>query len=533
MARYSAASLKGDIFGGVTAGVIALPLALAFGVASGAGPAAGLYGAICVGLIAALCGGTPTQVSGPTGPITVVTASALVALGGDLGAVAAVILLAGLFQVLFGAFRLGDFIKFVPYPVVSGFMSGIGIIIILLQASPLLGGPAVNSPLEALLTLRDAAAGANLQSVVLAGMTMGIVFFTPPRITRVLPSPLIALLAGTALASGLAFSVPTIGDIPSGLPELRLPSFSLATASRVLMLGITVAVLASLDSLLTSLVADSLTKTRHNSNRELIGQGLGNMAAALAGGIAGAGATMRTVINIKSGARGRFSGAVHALFLLAVLLGMGPFISRVPMAVLAGILVKVGVDILDYRFLKVARQAPRPDLVVAATVFFLTVFVDLIMAVGVGVTMASVLLAWRMSRQSNLCIMELPDHRPFAAHEQDLQQETGYRIRIVTIQGPFFFGSTSFMLDNVDRLLGTRVVLFECLDVPFIDLSAAFALQEMCVRLKAAGIVPLIAAIPDVRVRLLGLGFDEVVGKERMFESYEDAIWEARRLVGD
>ncbi len=527
----AAATLRGDVYGGLTAGVIALPLALAFGVASGLGAAAGLYGAIFLGFFAAILGGTPTQISGPTGPMTVVTAAAVVTLGRDPGALAAAVVVAGLVQVVFGAVRFGSLIKFVPYPVISGFMSGIGVIIVLLQSSPLLGGPAVSSPLQAVLQFPRAWAGMNPQSLILGGITLAIVFFTPPRISRVLPSPLLALVACTLLAEAAGFAVPTIGEIPSGLPAFRAPIFPLAKASQVLMLGITLAVLATLDSLLTSLVADSLTKTRHDSNRELVGQGVGNIAAALAGGIAGAGATMRTVINVKTGGTTRLSGAVHALFLLAVLLGLGPVMSRVPMAVLAGILVKVGVDILDYRFLKVVRRAPKQDLAVAAVVFFLTVFVDLIMAVAVGVTLASVLLAWRMSRQANLCITEIPDHRPFEEHEQEVQRSTDFRIHIVTVQGPFFFGSTAWMIDNVDRLLGTKVVVFDCLDVPFVDVSAAFALEEMAVRLRSAGIAPLIAAEGGVRRRLVDLGFGRLLGEGAILESYEDALVEARRIA--
>jgi len=374
--NYSLPRLRGDLFGGLTAGVVALPLALAFGVASGAGAIAGLYGAIALGFFAALFGGTPSQVSGPTGPMTVIAAAAVVTFPGDLQAVFTVILIAGALQIVFGVIKLGIFVRYIPYPVISGFMSGIGVIIILLQLHPLLGSDSVGSPLVALFELPRAVAGANGYSLLLAGLTMLIVFLTPARISSVLPSPLIALLSMSLLSASLSFTVQTIGEIPSGLPALVLPAFSAEKLPKILAMAMALSVLGVIDSLLTSIVADSMTKERHDSNQELIGQGVGNMAAALIGGLPGAGATMRTVVNIKAGGTTRLSGMIHSLFLVAVLLGLGKYTALIPMPVLAGILMKVGVDILDYRMLRVLRRAPRQDLVVMLTVFGITVFVD-------------------------------------------------------------------------------------------------------------------------------------------------------------
>jgi SulP family sulfate permease len=490
------ARIRGDLFGGFTAGVVALPLALAFGVASGAGPAAGLYGAIVLGLVAALFGGTRMQISGPTGPMTVVFASALTVLGGDLAVAMAAVMVGGLLQIAFGVVKLGGLVRFIPYPVVSGFMSGIGAIIILLQIAPLLGVAPQSAPVAALASLPGVLAHVNAQAALLAVLTLLLVFLTPVPIRRTVPAPLIALLVLTPLSVLLGLDVPVIGEIPLGLPELAMPDFSLATWTKVMVLGVTLAVLASIDSLLTSLVADSITRTRHDSNRELVGQGLGNLLCSFVGGLPGAGATMRTVLNIQAGGRGRLSGATHALFLLALLLGAAPLATQIPLAVLAGILIKVGVDILDYRLLKLVRTAPRVDVAIMAAVFGLTVFVDLIVAVGVGVVLSMAMIIRQLSQQVNFRFW------PAEAGEGGGIEDG---LRVLEIDGPFFFGSTSQLLDRVDKVIGTRAVVFDCTRVPFMDLSAHFALEEMVEGLRAQAIPSFIAVRPALREQIVRL----------------------------
>ena len=482
--------LRGDFFGGLTAGVVALPLALAFGVASGAGAAAGLYGAIVLGLVAALCGGTRVQISGPTGPMTVVFASALLAVGGDIGLAMAAVLVGGLVQIALGLLRAGGMVRFIPYPVVSGFMSGVGVIIVLLQTAPLLGATPQPSPLGAALALPDVIAAFNGQALLLGFLTLLVVFRMPMVVSRIVPAPLVALIAMTALSVAAGFSVPVIGDIPAGLPDLMLPSVSLETWTTVLVLGITLGMLGAIDSLLTSLVADSITRTRHQSNRELIGQGLGNLLCAFVGGLPGAGATMRTVVNIKSGGRGRASGVMHSLFLLALLLGLGPLASEIPLAVLAGILIKVGIDILDYRLLRLLRTAPRTDVAVMLAVFVLTVLVDLIVAVGVGVVLSMALIIHQLVRQARFNVRPLPHAERVLEGDGGADLESG--IRVIEIDGAFFFGSASQLLDRVDQVIGTRIALFDCSRVPFMDLSAQFALEEMIERLRAQDIETLV-----------------------------------------
>lgn len=529
--HYSLKTFQGDFFGGLTAGIVALPLALAFGVASGFGAVAGLYGAIAVGFLAALFGGTPTQVSGPTGPMTVIFAAAIVAFPANSSAVLGVVLLAGILQIVFGFLKVGVFVRYIPYPVISGFMSGIGIIIILIQLHPLLGAASVSSPIEAVLRLPQALSNVNIYSVVLALVTMAIVFGSPPRLTKVVPSPLLALLGGSLLAIVFDFPVATIGDIPSGMPDFGLPLFSPALLPKIIPMALALAVLGVIDSLLTSVVADSMTKTRHDSNRELIGQGIGNIVASFIGGLPGAGATMRTVINIKAGGTSRISGMTHSIFLVAILLGLGPYAALIPLPVLAGILMKVGADILDYRLLRMVRRVPRQDLAVMVTVFVMTVFVDLIVAVGVGVTLASLMITYRISSQSQIDVTGVPQQEWHRDLERSLEEETDYGIRTLSVMGAFFFGTTAKMQEQVSKLIGTKVVIINCLDVPFMDLSGFFALSEMIDRLQNEKIKPIVVVNEGVGIRqqMETMGYGDLLGADGIQTDYNDALhlaWE-------
>ncbi len=509
--------LKGDILGGLTAGIVALPLALAFGVASGVGAAAGLYGAIALGFVAALFGGTKMQISGPTGPMTVVFAATLVAVGGNLALAMAAVFVGGLIQILMGFLKAGGLVRFIPYPVVSGFMSGIGVIIILLQIAPLMGTPPTPSPIESLIQLPTTLAQVNLQALALGIGSLCIVFFTPIRLSRLIPSPLIALIFMTLLSVTTGFTVPVIGDIPMGLPELVIPQFSIQTWTTILVLGATLAMLGSIDSLLTSLVADSITRTRHQPNRELIGQGLGNILCAFVGGLPGAGATMRTVVNIKAGGSGRTSGAVHALFLLTLLLGAAPLASQIPLAVLAGILVKVGLDILDYRLLKRLKNSPRPDILVMGVVFGLTVFVDLIAAVGVGVVLSMGLIIHRLIALSSFNVWSDTENTA-TDNPNGIKSHT----RVLEIKGVFFFGSASQLIDRVDQLLGTQTVIIQCQRVPFMDLSAIFTLEEMVESLQSQSIRVMVVVSHKIKQQLIDLKGPHLT-PDIIYEKLEDA----------
>ncbi len=468
-------NIKGNVFGGITAAVIALPLALAFGVASGAGAVAGIYGAVVLGFFASLFGGTPTQISGPTGPMTIVVASAVVMFSGDMNAVMSVVLLTGLFQIIFGITKIGKYVKYIPYPVISGFMSGIGLIIIILQINPFFGLAGYGSVLESLYNLPNTFNNMNMEALIISFSTLSIMFLTPKKISSIIPAALIALVVMTTITIFFKFDIATIGTIPTSLPEFKIPSFEVSQLKQIITLAITLALLGSIDTLLTSLVADSITKTKHNSNKELMAQGLGNMFVSFIGGIAGAGATMRTVVNIKSGGTTKLSGLIHSISLLCIVLFMAPIASEIPLAVLAGILMKVGIDIFDYKFLKIINFAPKNDLAVMFVVFFLTVFVDLIVAVGVGILLASMLIVYRISIESKIKI---------EFHKDDLHDVDNKNLRILNINGAFFFGSASLFEDQIENILDTKKLVVNCSNVPFIDISAIFALEEMILKLQ-------------------------------------------------
>jgi SulP family sulfate permease len=476
---------RGDIFGGLTAAIVALPLALAFGVASGAGALAGLWGAILTGFFAAVFGGTRHQVSGPTGPMTVVMALILTELGGNLAMAFTAVMLAGAFQILFGLLRFGHYIKLVPQPVVSGFMTGIGVIIIILQFAHALGHqPPPGEVVEKLAALPPMLAAPVYPALVLCGLCLAIMTFTPQRVAAVLPPPLIAIVAGTVVAILFLPGVPKIGEIPTGLPQVTVPEMTLADLHIVLRYALILAFLGAIDSLLTSLIADSVTRTRHDSNRELVGQGIGNIAAGLFGGIAGAGATMRTLVNIRAGATSRLAGAIHALVLLAVVLGFGTVASHVPFAVLAGILLKVGYDIVDWQCLKRLRHSPRGDLVVMFVTLGATVFIDLMTAVAVGVVMAALIFVARTAEVqtgSARISRSSAEAAGLGPEEASILDAGGGRIVLFHVEGPLSFASARDLSRLMQSSEARDALVIDLSDVPFIDTSASMALEEVII----------------------------------------------------
>jgi len=517
---------KGDLFGGLTAAIVALPLALAFGVASGAGALAGLWGAILVGLFAALLGGTRHQVSGPTGPMTVVMALIITQLGGNLAAAFTVVVLAGGIQILFGMLGIGRYVKLVPQPVVSGFMSGIGFIIIILQLAHALGhAPPPGEIVEKLAALPALAASPNLQALALCAICLGIMSFTPKKIAARVPPPLIAILAGT-LAGVLVFpAAPVIGDIPTGLPAPTMPSIALAELPAILRFALILAFLGSIDSLLTSLVADSVTRTHHDSNRELIGQGVGNIAAGLFGGIAGAGATMRTLVNIRAGATSRLSGAIHAVVLLALVLGFGGAASHIPLAVLAGILLKVGYDIIDWPYLKRILVVPRAGVVIMLTTLLMTVFVDLMTAVAVGIVMASLLFVARMAEaqmQTAKMAFNSEHAADLAPEEAAILDGAGGRIVLMHVEGPLCFGSARDISRLMQASAEKDALVVDFSDVPFVDTSASMALEETILALRELGDAVILFGVRE-RVR-------ETLGKAGVLRHLEGRQVAATRL---
>nr|WP_241263387.1 SulP family inorganic anion transporter [Parahaliea mediterranea] len=479
--------MRGDIAGGITAGVVALPLAIALGVASGLGAMAGLYGAIVLGFFAALAGGTPSQISGPTGPMVVVLAGLFASLSGDVELVFTAVMLAGVLQIVFGLLGIGEYIRLVPYPVISGFMSGIGAIIIILQLGRLLGHAPPGEPIGAITYLPTALADINFAALALGLGTLAVTYLWPSSWGRYLPAPLAALILGTLLALA-AFDVPVLGAIPSGLPSLHLPTFDRDSLFLVAEAAVILAILGAIDSLLTSLVADNITRTRHDSNRELVGQGIGNGLAGLLGGIAGAGATMRTVVNVRSGGRGRISGMTHALVLLAIVLGLGPLAANIPHAVLAGILVKVGLDIIDWSYLKRAHKGPRWDLALMVLVLGLTVFVDLITAVAAGVVLAALAFVRQVANTQVQSLKNLPEHLD-SPEEKALLEATQDKVSLFDFGGPLSFGAAADLGHHVREYSepGTRILILDFTRVPFLDLSAALAIETIATDARASG----------------------------------------------
>ena len=488
--------LQENLFGGLTAAIIALPLGLAFGVASGLGPTAGIYGAIILGFFASLLGGTPTQISGPTGPMTVVMASAVVSLHSDINLIVTTIILAGIFQILFGIFKLGKFVRYIPYPVISGFMSGIGIIIIILQINPFLGIASDASILHILFSLKSNLSHINSDTIILSTITLTIMLFTPAKISKVIPTPLIALFILTPISIYFNFDVKIIGEIPTTLPNIIIPTLNFENYRMIISLAFTLAVLGMIDTLLTSIVADSITNTKHKPNKELIGQGIGNAICGLFGAIPGAGATMRTVINVKSGGTNRISGIIHSLILLLVVLFLAPIASQIPMAILAGILIKVGIDILDYRFINIWKQSPRSDLAVMLVVFFVTVFVDLITAVGLGIVLALFLIVYRITKETKITLDNQSNNKEY---------NFGKDTRVIKIDGAFFFGSSIAFEAEANRILNTKRFIIDISNVPFIDLTAIFTLKDLIAKLTIQNIKVIIIAKEKDKQQLLKL----------------------------
>jgi SulP family sulfate permease len=527
-------NFQGDLFGGVTAGIVALPLALGFGVASGVenGAAAGLYGAIAVGFFAALFGGTPSQISGPTGPMTVVVAGIVGTLTGDAAWIFAMVALSGVIQVVLGILRLGRYINYVPYPVISGFMSGIGAIVIILQLAQLVGHKPASGTVAALRSIPEHFQNINPTALVLGLSTIAIIYIAP-RFIRIVPGTLVALVVMTAGAVLLGVDVPQIGEIPRGLPTPSIPDWDLAKFQIIVIPAIMLAIVGSIDSLLTSLVADAVTKTHHDSERELMGQGVGNIVAGLIGGLPGAGATMRTVVNVRSGGRTHLSGVIHSVLLLAILLALGPFASEIPMAVLAGILITVGIGIVDTKGLGHVIRAPRGDAAVMITVFALTVFVDLMWAVAAGMVMASMILLKRLSDiepATHSPLIDIAAHRPWIPDLEE-PQEVLAGIYVVEIHGSLFFGNAGPLQRKLGSMEHARAVVLHMGDVRYVDQSGVYMLADLIADVGEDGTEIYIAALhPEPEALLARLGVvPGAIPAERIFAKAEDAVTAATR----
>ncbi len=593
--------IKGDLFGGITAGIVALPLALAFGVSSGLGPSAGLYGAIFVSFFAALFGGTSTQISGPTAPMTavsmVVIAGIIAMNDGDvnkaLPAILTVFLLAGLMQIGLGLLGLGKYIKYIPYPVVSGFMTAIGIIILVTQILPAVGyypkedaefvnefKPEAEEIIldnilkdeagEGILVLEDfketikraesismadilkesqtlAASEASgvlgaikvlpgaLQNInwleLLLALGTILIIYGFKRITTAVPSTLVALLVMSGIAYGFNLNYRPIEEIPSGLPLPNLEmftTFSLSSITPYIFTALTLALLGAIDSLLTSVVADNMTKTKHKPNKELVGQGIGNSIGALFGGLPGAGATIRTVVNINSGGKTKLSGMFAGVLLLVILLSLGPVASQIPAAVLAGILITVGIGVMDYKGLKAIPYMPRTEVIIMLVVLVLSSVWNLVYAVGIGLVIASLMFMKKMGDLTG----ERSDVKKLLKEkawddELDFPENLKEEVYIKHIKGPLFFGSTSDFQHLASQIPDSAAAVIIRMDrMQYVDQSGLYALEDVLVDLAKRGIkVVLVDILKQPRYMLERIDIiPDLIPKEQIFRTFNDCI---------
>ncbi|WP_087021832.1 SulP family inorganic anion transporter [Thaumasiovibrio subtropicus] len=488
--RFDDINLKGDLFGGVTTAIISLPLALAFGVASGAGAEAGLWGAILVGLFAALFGGSSTLISEPTGPMTVIMTAILTTMmakypenGMAMGFT--VVMMAGAFQMLLGTLKLGKYVTLMPYSVVSGFMSGIGVILIILQLSPLLGHPApAGGVMGTLKALPDIVESMRFSELFLGGLTLAILFLLPKRYRRYVPAQLVALVAVTLL-SIIIFdtdSIRRIGEIPVGLPSFVIPTINSEIFVNMVIDALVLGTLGCIDTLLTAVIADSLTRKEHDSDKELRGQGLANIIAGLFGALPGAGATMGTVTNIQVGARSPLSGATRAMVLAVVVLAAGGLTEPIPMAVLAGIAVYVGFNILDWSFIQRAHKVSLQGMGVMYGVMLLTVFVDLIVAVGLGVFISNIIIIERLSRVQARQVKAISDadddSLPLTDSERGLLDKAEGKVLFFYLSGPMIFSVSKAISRQHSHIGDYEVMILDLTDVPMIDVTVGLALEN-------------------------------------------------------
>lgn len=532
-------NLQGDILGGLTAAVVALPMALAFGIASGAGAAAGLWGAILIGFFASLFGGAPALISEPTGPMTVIVTAVVAELTANnpetgLAMAFTVIMMAGGFQILFGVLRLGRYITMLPYNVISGFMTGIGVILIFVQLAPFLGQETPKGGVIGVITnLPMLIANINPWETLLGIITLTILFLYPSRLKRVIPPQLIALIIGT-MVSMIFFkdieirTIATIGEITPGLPQLQFPTFSPDNLRLMFVNAMVLATVGSIDCLLTCLVADGLTRQEHKSNKELIGQGVANILTGLGGGIAGSGATTATVVNIQAGGRTAVSGITRALVLLIIVLWAAPLTSGIPLAVLAGIVLKVGINIIDWGFLKRVHKISWKAAGIVYGVVLLTVFVDLMIAVAVGVFIANILTIDRLSQlqsKSVTAITDADDQIVLSPEESQVLDLAKGRVLLFHLSGPMIFGVAKAIAREHRAIENYDVLIVDLSEVPMLGVTSSLSLENAIQEAVDAGReVIIVGATGSIRKRLESLGISSLISEENWFDDRLEAL---------
>lgn len=518
-------TLKGDIFGAIIAVIIAFPQAVAFGEASGMGASAGILGAIILSFMVGILGCNLAIISGPTGPTAIIAALIVSGANGDFAQIIPIFVLAAIFQIIISLTEIPRMIKYVPYPVISGFLTGIGLIIIILQISPLLGGETYSSTLKAIAAYPEIFSNVNGEAVIIGGATLLILFFTPKFITKFIPVQLLALLLMTGIAFYFGLNIDTVTGAKLHLEDLHIPNFTLDTITQNLPIALTLAFIATSEGLLTGIIMDSLTKVKHNSKRLVNAMGIGNLACALTGSMPGTAATMRSVAAVKAGATTRFAGIASSLILLIVLLKFNNFISQIPICVLAAILIKIGYDILDLKVLKILKYAPKDDLYVLLAVLILTVFYNLIFALGIGIVMAALLYAKRVADNTNIKAANLYNPSAYTSFETKVEKASNYKIRILHIDGQFFFGSITQIVSHFDEMLETEYIILNYSSNSKLDMSAIFALEDIIIRLKAQKIkLYLVITNKEVYEQIKSLEIISQIGINSLFNDETEAI---------
>ncbi len=531
MIRKNVQSLFCNTLGALNASIIALPQALAFGVATGLGAAAGIWGTIILCFTAGLISGRAPLISGITGPVTIVIASVMHALNADVGSVLLIILLAGLIQVLLACTPFAAVIKYIPYPVISGFLNGIGVIIIIMQLNPLIGCPIMSNTITSIGALFTNVHIINFQALFLGLLTLLIVFLIPKKFNKIIPSQAIALVICTFISIKLGLNVEKISNISASLPTFSIPKFVLHDVITYFHYAIILAIVLSTESLLTVLVSDSLTKTKTSSNRMLIGQGIGNMLCGLTGSLPGSAATMRTVAAINTGASSRIASLISPVILCILLFKLSGFVAEIPLAVLAGILIKIGFDIIDVKLLKVLKYAPKEDLYVLNLVFVLTVFYNLIVAIGAGITGAAVLYAKKIADKTKLVQKSVYDE-DIIKLEKEVDECYKHKIRVVHIDGQFFFGSATQLVAQFEEIWGTQYLILDYSSGDLLDISAIFALEDIIVRLQSQNIkIFLVLNNEEVLKQFEKHNIISQLGENNVFLSEIEALEQAKLLL--
>ena len=542
--RFENINFKGDLFGGVTTAIISLPLALAFGVASGAGAEAGLWGAIMVGLFASLFGGSSTLISEPTGPMTVIMTAVLTSMVAKypetgIAMTFTVVMMAGAFQILLGTLKLGKYITLMPYSVISGFMSGIGVILIILQLSPLLGHAAPSGGVIGTLNaLPETLANLDIKELFLGLLTLAVLFLFPQHYRKYVPAQLVALVAVT-LISVIIFdmgSIRRIGEIPAGLPSIVIPTINGDMFMTMVIDALVLGTLGCIDTLLTAVIGDSLTRQEHDSDKELRGQGLANMISGLFGALPGAGATMGTVTNIQVGARSPLSGVFRAAMLALVVLVAGGLTEPIPMAVLAGIAVYVGFNILDWSFIQRAHKVSVQGMAIMYGVMLLTVFVDLIVAVGLGVFISNIIIIERLSREQARQVKAISDADeddvPLTESERGLLDKANGKVLFFYLSGPMIFSVSKAISRQHSSISDYEVMILDLTDVPMIDVTVGLALENAINdALDANCKVYLLCPNKQTREQLEKFHVTDLVPDENTFKFRYEALKSAIKYV--